>query len=67
MAPRKLLYLTETDVQRCITMPEAVALAKKGIVADAAGGEFGFRRSAAGIVLTAIRILALETITETKV
>jgi len=41
VAARDLLYLTEADVQRCITMPEAVALAEKGLIADAAGNVAG--------------------------
>ena len=36
-APESLLYLTEADVQRTLTASEAVDLAAKGIVADAAG------------------------------
>ena len=41
VASREMLYLTEADVQRCLTMPEAVALAEKGVVADAAGDVVG--------------------------
>ena len=41
MAAQDLLYLTEADVQRCITMPEAVTLAEKGLIADAAGNVAG--------------------------
>lgn len=37
MPTRDILYLTEDDVQQCMAMPEAVALAEKGIRADAAG------------------------------
>ena len=35
--PEYILYLTETDVQRTLTVAEAVDLAEKGIKADAAG------------------------------
>jgi ornithine cyclodeaminase/alanine dehydrogenase-like protein (mu-crystallin family) len=35
--PKEILYLTEADVQKTITPGEAVDLAEKGIVADAAG------------------------------
>lgn len=35
--PKEILYLTETDVQKSLTVPEAVELAEKGIKADAAG------------------------------
>ena len=35
--PKEILYLTEADVQKTITYAEAVDLAEKGIVADAAG------------------------------
>jgi len=37
MTAGKILYLTEDEVQQCITMREAVTLAEKGIHADAAG------------------------------
>jgi ornithine cyclodeaminase len=37
MRSKEILYLTEGDVKRCITTPEAVALARTGIQADAAG------------------------------
>ena len=35
--PNEILYLTEADVQKVITPAEAVDLAEKGIIADAAG------------------------------
>jgi len=35
--PREILYLTEADVQQTLTVAEAVDLAEKGIMADAAG------------------------------
>ena len=35
--PKEILYMTEADVQKTITPAEAVDLAEKGIVADAAG------------------------------
>jgi len=35
--PKEILYLTEADVQKTITYAEAVDLAEKGIIADAAG------------------------------
>ncbi|MGB2963920.1 MAG: ornithine cyclodeaminase family protein [Anaerolineales bacterium] len=35
--PKEILYLTEADVQKTITTAEAVDLAEKGIIADAAG------------------------------
>lgn len=35
--PQSILYLTEADVQRTLTVAEAVDLAEKGIQADAAG------------------------------
>jgi ornithine cyclodeaminase len=35
--PKEILYLTEADVQKTITYAEAVNLAEKGIIADAAG------------------------------
>lgn len=41
MTSKKILYLTEDDVKQCITMPQAVALAEKGILADAAGDVAG--------------------------
>jgi alanine dehydrogenase len=41
MTSKEILYLTEDDVKQCITMPQAVALAEKGIVADAAGDVVG--------------------------
>ncbi len=37
MADREVLYLAESEVQQCMTMPEAVALAEKGILAEGAG------------------------------
>ena len=37
MTSREFLYLTEDEVEQCITMREAVALADKGIYADAVG------------------------------
>jgi ornithine cyclodeaminase/alanine dehydrogenase-like protein (mu-crystallin family) len=36
-----ILYLTEADVQQCMPVAEAVALAEKGILADAAGDVAG--------------------------
>ncbi len=39
--PREILYLTEEDVQRTLTVAEAVDLAEKGIQADAAGRVVG--------------------------
>lgn len=36
-----ILYLTETDVQQCMPVAESVALAEKGILADAAGNVAG--------------------------
>ena len=35
--PKEILYLTEADVQQTINIAEAVNLAEKGIIADAAG------------------------------
>ena len=35
--PREILYLTEADVQKTLTVAEAVDLAEAGIKADAAG------------------------------
>jgi ornithine cyclodeaminase/alanine dehydrogenase-like protein (mu-crystallin family) len=35
--PTEILYLTESDVQKCLTVAEAVELAEKGIKADATG------------------------------
>ncbi len=35
--PESMLYLTEEDVQKTITVAQAVDLAEKGIIADAAG------------------------------
>jgi len=35
--PKEILYLTEEDVQQTLTIAEAVDLAEKGIMADAAG------------------------------
>jgi ornithine cyclodeaminase/alanine dehydrogenase-like protein (mu-crystallin family) len=37
MLPREILYLTEEEVKQCLTPSEVVALAEKGIKADAAG------------------------------
>jgi len=37
MRSKEILYLTEDDVKQCITIPEAVALSRKGIQADAVG------------------------------
>ena len=37
MTIREVLYLTESDVMQCMTMPEAVALAEKGILAEGVG------------------------------
>ena len=59
--PKKILYLTEADVQKTITPAEAVDLAEKGIVADAAGkvngdkyymnvGEDGFIKPFSGYI-----------------
>jgi alanine dehydrogenase len=39
--PETILYLTEADVQRTLTVAEAVDLAEKGIEADAAGKVVG--------------------------
>jgi ornithine cyclodeaminase/alanine dehydrogenase-like protein (mu-crystallin family) len=39
--PESILYLTESDVQRTMTVAEAVDLAEKGIQADAAGHVVG--------------------------
>jgi ornithine cyclodeaminase/alanine dehydrogenase-like protein (mu-crystallin family) len=39
--PKEILYLTESDVQRTITYAEAVDLAEKGIIDDAAGNVNG--------------------------
>lgn len=39
--PKKILYLTEEDVQQTLTVAEAVDLAEKGIKADAAGNVEG--------------------------
>ena len=38
---RSILFLTETDVQQTLTVPEAVDLAESGIRADAAGQVVG--------------------------
>jgi len=57
-----ILYLTESDVQQTLTIAEAVGLAEKGIVADAAGhvagnkfymnvGENGFIKPFSGYML----------------
>ncbi|MCH8341063.1 MAG: ornithine cyclodeaminase family protein [Chloroflexi bacterium] len=37
MTVREVLYLAESEVQQCMTMPEAVALAEKGILAESEG------------------------------
>lgn len=39
--PESILYLTEADVQRTLTVAEAVDLAEKGILADGAGQVVG--------------------------
>ena len=39
--PKEILYLTETDVQKTMTVAEAVDLAEKGIKADGAGNVKG--------------------------
>jgi ornithine cyclodeaminase/alanine dehydrogenase-like protein (mu-crystallin family) len=60
--PEALLYLTESDVQRTLTVAEAVDLAERGIKADAAGrvagnkfymdvGEAGFIKPFSGYML----------------
>jgi ornithine cyclodeaminase/alanine dehydrogenase-like protein (mu-crystallin family) len=60
--PENILYLTETDVQRTLTVAEAVDLADKGIRADAAGrvagdkfymdvGDAGFIKPFSGFLL----------------
>jgi len=60
--PEPILYLTEEDVQQTLTVAEAVALAEKGIQADAAGkvvgnkfymdvGENGFIKPFSGYLL----------------
>jgi hypothetical protein len=60
--PESILYLTDTDVQRTLTIGEAVELAEKGIRADAAGqvvgdkfymhlGEAGFIKPFSGYLL----------------
>ncbi|OQY22409.1 MAG: hypothetical protein DRJ03_06720 [Chloroflexi bacterium] len=60
--PESVLYLTEEDVQKTITVAEAVTLAEKGIKADAAGnvagskfymnvGEDGFIKPFSGYML----------------
>jgi ornithine cyclodeaminase/alanine dehydrogenase-like protein (mu-crystallin family) len=59
--PKEILYLTEADVQKTITPAEAVDLAEKGIIADAAGkvngdkyymnvGEDGFIKPFSGYI-----------------
>ena len=59
--PNEILYLTEADVQKTITYSEAVDLAEKGIIADAAGkvngdkyymnvGEDGFVKPFSGYI-----------------
>jgi ornithine cyclodeaminase/alanine dehydrogenase-like protein (mu-crystallin family) len=37
MTIREVLYLTESEVMQCMTMPEAVVLAEKGILAEGEG------------------------------
>ncbi len=37
MTVREVLYLAESEVQQCMIMPEAVALAEKGILAEGEG------------------------------
>ncbi len=37
MTVREVLYLAESEVQQCMTMPEAVVLAEKGILAEGVG------------------------------
>ncbi len=37
MTVREVLYLAESEVQQCMTMPEAVVLAEKGILAEGEG------------------------------
>jgi ornithine cyclodeaminase/alanine dehydrogenase-like protein (mu-crystallin family) len=60
--PESILYLTDTDVQRTLTVGEAVELAENGIRADAAGqvagdkfymhlGEAGFIKPFSGYLL----------------
>lgn len=39
--PKEILYLTETDVQKTMTVTEAVDLAEKGIRADGEGNVNG--------------------------
>ena len=54
MTSKGILYLTEDEIKQCITMPEAVALAEKGIQADAvgqvAGDKFYMHVSDAGFI-----------------
>ncbi len=54
MAKPDILYLTESDVQRCMSMAEAVSLAEKGIQADAAalvaGDKFYMQVGDAGFI-----------------
>jgi ornithine cyclodeaminase/alanine dehydrogenase-like protein (mu-crystallin family) len=60
--PKSILYLTETDVRRTLTVAEAVDLAEKGIRADGAGrvagdkfymdvGDAGFIKPFSGFLL----------------
>jgi ornithine cyclodeaminase/alanine dehydrogenase-like protein (mu-crystallin family) len=60
--PKSILYLTEADVRRTLTVAEAVDLAEKGILADAAGrvagdkfymdvGDAGFIKPFSGFLL----------------
>ncbi len=37
MTIKEVIYLTESEVMKCMTMPEAVALAEKGILAEGEG------------------------------
>ena len=59
--PENILYLTESDVQKTLTIAEAVDLAEKGIIADGAGkvngdkfymnvGENGFIKPFSGYI-----------------
>ena len=56
---KQMLYLTEEDVKKCITIKESVELAEKGVVADGKGkvagnkyymnvGDFGFIKPFSG-------------------
>ena len=59
--PESILYLSEDDVKKTLTVAEAVDLAEKGIKADAAGdvngdkfymnvGEYGFIKPFSGYI-----------------